>query len=187
MGSVAASGGYWIATECDHLIASEQTITGSIGVFGLLPNLKEFASKYGVYWDAVKTHPHSDLMGISRPKSEAEIKVIQTYVDQLYGKFIRLVAKARGIPENKVNQLAEEGFGVVLMQSGRVLLTSLEVFVLPLKRQLKLLVWGRIMKLWKSRKSKPLCKPLKKFSQYLLVWQRIVHPPIHLFRKLLLK
>lgn len=107
MGSVAASGGYWIATECDHLIASEQTITGSIGVFGLLPNLKEFASKYGVYWDAVKTHPHSDLMGISRPKSEAEIKVIQTYVDQLYGKFIRLVAKARGIPENKVNQLAE--------------------------------------------------------------------------------
>ena len=107
MGSVAASGGYWISTECDHLLASEQTITGSIGVFGLLPNLKNFAAGYGIYWDAVKTHEHSDVMTLARPKTETEIKMIQDYVDDIYGKFIKLVANSRNLDDKKVNRIAE--------------------------------------------------------------------------------
>ena len=107
MGSVAASGGYWISTECDQLYASEQTITGSIGVFGLLPNLKKMASEYSVYWDAVKTHDHSDIMTIARPKTEAELKVIQEYVNGIYQKFIGLVADARKINPKRVDRIAE--------------------------------------------------------------------------------
>ncbi len=107
MGSVAASGGYWIATECDHLYASGQTITGSIGVFGLLPNLKELAAGYEIFWDSVKTHQHSDLMSLARPKSESEIKIIQQYVDDLYGKFLKLVAQGRNMKAEKVDRIAE--------------------------------------------------------------------------------
>ena len=107
MGSVAASGGYWISTECDQLYASEQTITGSIGVFGLLPNLKNMASEYSVYWDAVKTHDHSDIMTIARPKTEAELQVIQEYVNGIYQKFIGLVADARKINPKRVDRIAE--------------------------------------------------------------------------------
>lgn len=107
MGSVAASGGYWISTECDQLYASEQTITGSIGVFGLLPNLKKMAGEYSVYWDAVKTHDHSDIMTIARPKTEAELQVIQEYVNGIYQKFIGLVADARKINPKRVDRIAE--------------------------------------------------------------------------------
>jgi len=107
MGPVAASGGYWIATECDRLLASKQTITGSIGVFGLLPNLKDIAAGYGMYWDAVKTHNHSDIMSVSRPKSPEELAVIQEYVQSLYAKFVQLVATARNMETDKVEMIAE--------------------------------------------------------------------------------
>jgi protease-4 len=107
MGPVAASGGYWIATECDRLLASKQTITGSIGVFGLLPNLRDIASGYGMYWDAVKTHKHSDIMSVSRPKSPEELAVIQEYVQSLYAKFVQLVATARKMDTDKVEMIAE--------------------------------------------------------------------------------
>lgn len=107
MGSVSASGGYWIATECDRLLASKQTITGSIGVFGLLPNLKNIAAGYGLYWDAVKTHDHSDIMSVSRPKSPQELTVIQEHVESLYAKFIHLVATARNMEVEEVQVIAE--------------------------------------------------------------------------------
>ena len=68
MGSVAASGGYWISMSSDQIFAGEQTITGSIGVFGLIPNLKQMSENVGLQWDVVKTHNSSDIMGISRPK-----------------------------------------------------------------------------------------------------------------------
>ena len=107
MGAVAASGGYWIATECDRLFAHEQTITGSIGVFGLLPNFQDLSSRFGASFDAVKTHPSSDLLGVTRPKSEKEMKVLQTHVESLYQKFLKLVAKGRGMNIKKVSQFAE--------------------------------------------------------------------------------
>ena len=107
MGAVAASGGYWIATECDRLFAHEQTITGSIGVVGLLPNFQDLSSRFGASFDAVKTHPSSDLLGVTRPKSEKEMKVLQTHVESLYQKFLKLVAKGRGMNIKKVSQFAE--------------------------------------------------------------------------------
>ena len=107
MGAVAASGGYWIATDCDRLFANEQTITGSIGVFGLLPNFEDLSSRFGASFDAVKTHPSSDLLGVSRPKSEKEMKVLQTHVESLYQKFLNLVAKGRGMKIERVSQAAE--------------------------------------------------------------------------------
>jgi len=107
MGSVAASGGYWIATDCDLLLAHEQTITGSIGVFGLLPNFQDLSSRFGASFDAVKTHPSADLLGVTRPKSEQEMKVLQTHVESLYQKFLNLVAKGREMNIEKVSQLAE--------------------------------------------------------------------------------
>ena len=127
MGSVAASGGYWISTECDQLYASEQTITGSIGVFGLLPNLKNMASEYSVYWDAVKTHDHSDIMTIARPKTEAELKVIQEYVNGIYQKFIGLVADARKINPKRVDRIAEGRVWSGWMRRGWVWLMGLVV------------------------------------------------------------
>ena len=107
MGAVAASGGYWIAMECDRLFAHEQTITGSIGVFGLLPNFQDLSGRFGASFDAVKTHPSADLLGVTRPKSEQEMKVLQTHVESLYQKFLNLVAKGRGMNLRKVSQYAE--------------------------------------------------------------------------------
>jgi protease-4 len=107
MGAVAASGGYWIASDCDLLMAHEQTITGSIGVFGLLPNLQDLSVRFGANFDAVKTHPSADLLGVSRPKTVDEMKVLQTHVESLYGKFINLVAKGRGLSPQTVQRHAE--------------------------------------------------------------------------------
>ena len=106
MGSVAASGGYWISTESDRIFAGEQTITGSIGVFGLLPNLKELGSRFGVYWDVVKTHDSSDVMSISRPKTEEEIEVIGDYVAGIYERFLELVAKSRLKEVSEIEKIA---------------------------------------------------------------------------------
>lgn len=107
MGAVAASGGYWIATDCDLLLAHEQTITGSIGVFGLLPNLQGLGARFGASFDSVKTHPSADLLGVSRPKTQQEMKVLQTHVESLYGKFVDLVANGRGLTPEVVHKHAE--------------------------------------------------------------------------------
>lgn len=107
MGSVAASGGYWISTECDRIFAGEQTITGSIGVFGLLPNVKDLGARFGLHWDAVKTHESSDLMGVSRPKTEKEIDVIQGHVNRIYSRFITLVATSRSKEIEEIEEIAQ--------------------------------------------------------------------------------
>jgi protease-4 len=107
MGSIAASGGYWIATDCDLLLAHEQTITGSIGVFGLLPNLQDLGARFGASFDAVKTHPSADLLGVSRPKTEKEMKVLQAHVESLYQKFVTLVAAGRNLSLANVKKHAE--------------------------------------------------------------------------------
>ena len=107
MGSVAASGGYWISTDCDALYAGEQTITGSIGVFGLFPNFRELSGDFGLRWDVVKTHPSADALSFSRPKTEEEMKVLQGYVEGIYDRFIGLVAEGRGLKEARVRKIAE--------------------------------------------------------------------------------
>ena len=107
MGPVAASGGYWIATASDKIFAGPQTITGSIGVFGILPNIESLGADYGLNWDTVKTNHSSDIFSLSRPKSEEEIGVIQEYVDQTYDRFLNLVSDSRNLEKVKVEELAE--------------------------------------------------------------------------------
>ena len=107
MGPVAASGGYWIATASDKILAGPQTITGSIGVFGILPNIKELGSNYGLNWDRITTNPSSDIFSIARPKTDSELEVIQEYVNQTYERFLDLVGESRNLEVSEVEKLAE--------------------------------------------------------------------------------
>ena len=107
MGPVAASGGYWIATASDKIIAGPQTITGSIGVFGILANLESLGSNYGLNWDRVKTNQSSDIFPIARPKTDQEISIIQEYVNQTYQRFLSLVGESRKLALADVENLAE--------------------------------------------------------------------------------
>lgn len=107
MGHLAASGGYWISLPAETIFAEAQTITGSIGVFGLLPNVKELAEKYSIYFDGVQTGPYADIFSISKPATEQQMNLLQGHVDSLYDQFTGLVAEARGLPLNRMSDIAE--------------------------------------------------------------------------------
>ncbi len=107
MGAVAASGGYWIATASDRVFAEPNTITGSIGVFGILPNIQKLAGDYGVTFDTVKTAQHADLFTAARPKTDEELKIIQNVVDRIYNDFIERVSKSRNLPAAQVQEIAQ--------------------------------------------------------------------------------
>lgn len=107
MGSYAASGGYWISAYAKRIFAEPTTVTGSIGVFGLLFDVEKLAGKWGVSFDGVKTGQFADALSISRPKSDAEMKIVQRSVDWIYGEFIRKVAEARGLKEDFVQEIAQ--------------------------------------------------------------------------------
>ncbi len=96
MGDVAASGGYYIACAADSIFAQPNTITGSIGVFGIIPNLQNFFNnKLGITFDEVKTGKYADLGNISRPLTADERSIIQQQVDQIYFTFTKKVADGR--------------------------------------------------------------------------------------------
>lgn len=107
MGSYAASGGYQIATYASQIFAASNTITGSIGVYGLLPNVKSLANNNGVTWDVVKTARLADSTSIARPKTAEELAIAQRVVDRLYDQFLAIVAESRSIPSQKVAQIAQ--------------------------------------------------------------------------------
>ncbi len=107
MGDVAASGGYWISTYGDRIFAEENTITGSIGVFGLLLNVQKLGNNNGITWDVVKTSKFADSNTTSRPKTPEEIAIIQKFVDQTYNQFITKVSESRKIPLQKVAEIAQ--------------------------------------------------------------------------------
>ncbi|MEO0794697.1 MAG: signal peptide peptidase SppA [Verrucomicrobiota bacterium] len=107
MGSYAASGGYWISAYADRIFAEPATVTGSIGVFGLIPNFKELANNHGVTFDGVKTSNYADLFTISRPKTDAEMELIQQFTDYLYVEFINKVAEGRDLPVDEVQEIAQ--------------------------------------------------------------------------------
>ena len=107
MADVAASGGYMIATHGDAIYASPTTITGSIGVFGLILNLQELANNNGVTWDVVKTAEFADISTIARPQSAEEIQLQQDIVNQLYDRFITMVAESRDLPKPQVDGPAQ--------------------------------------------------------------------------------
>ena len=95
-GDVAASGGYYIGCGADSIFASSNTITGSIGVFGIIPNMQGFfKDKMGVTFDVVKTAPFADAGAVYRPLTETEKSFIQQGVDQIYLQFKQRVAQGR--------------------------------------------------------------------------------------------
>ncbi|MET0362084.1 MAG: signal peptide peptidase SppA [Sphingobium sp.] len=107
MGNVAASGGYWISTAGQRIFAEPSTITGSIGVFGILPSFEETLAKIGVTSDGVRTTPLSgepDVMGGVSPAFDA---IAQSTVEHVYRQFVGLVASARGLPAERAESIAE--------------------------------------------------------------------------------
>ncbi|MBV9884166.1 MAG: signal peptide peptidase SppA, partial [Sphingomonadaceae bacterium] len=107
MGSVAASGGYWISTAGDVIFAEPSTITGSIGVFGILPSFQGTLQKLGIGADGVATTPLSGQPDLLRGPSPEAGQLLQTGVESTYRRFIFLVARARHLPPARVNEIAQ--------------------------------------------------------------------------------
>jgi protease IV len=107
MGNVAASGGYWVAMAGDKIFAEPSTITGSIGVFGIIPSFENTLGRYGITSDGVKTTPLSgqpDFIGGFNPETD---RFIQTGVENIYTRFLALVATSRKLPPEKVAEIAQ--------------------------------------------------------------------------------
>jgi protease IV len=106
MGTVAASGGYWISTYASHIVAEPNTLTGSIGVFGVYFNLQKLLNEHGITFDTVQT-AKLNMTAASRPKTEAELARVQHVVDGIYERFIEKVAEGRAITPEAVRELAQ--------------------------------------------------------------------------------
>ena len=108
MGNVAASGGYYISCAADTIVAEPNTITGSIGVFGILPNLKNFfKDKLGITFDRVNTGKYSDLFSINRPLTNDEKIIFQSAIDKIYKSFVEKVASGRKKSFDYVSKIAQ--------------------------------------------------------------------------------
>jgi protease-4 len=107
MGNVAASGGYWVATPGDYVFAEPSTITGSIGVFGLLPSFEGTLAKLGIGADGIKTTPLSGEPDLLKGPSDAADALIQAGVEQIYAKFLTIVAEARHKSTADVDRIAQ--------------------------------------------------------------------------------
>ncbi|MCJ8292255.1 MAG: signal peptide peptidase SppA [Crocinitomicaceae bacterium] len=106
MGDVAASGGYYIAAPASYIFAEPTTITGSIGVFGMIPFTgKLMENKLGITFDRVSTNKHS-VMTTNRKLTEEELTIIQASVDEIYVQFKTVVAKGRGLTMDRVQEIA---------------------------------------------------------------------------------
>ena len=107
LGDVAASGGYYIACMGDEIIAESSTITGSIGVFGALPNARGLANKWGINAEQVATHPNAVGYSVFEPLSESFRKVTTESIEKVYNTFVKRVAKGRGLTYEQVNKIAQ--------------------------------------------------------------------------------
>jgi protease-4 len=107
MGSVAASGGYWVSTPADFIYAEPSTITGSIGVFGVLPSFQGTLQKLGLGADGVKTTPLSGEPDLLKGPSPEASQLIQTGVNSMYARFLGVVAASRHKTPQQVDQIAQ--------------------------------------------------------------------------------
>jgi protease-4 len=107
MGSVAASGGYWVSTPGDFIYAEPSTITGSIGVFGILPSFEGTLKKLGIGADGVQTTPLSGEPDLFKGPSPVADKMLQAGVDSIYGRFLGIVAESRHKTPQQVNEIAQ--------------------------------------------------------------------------------
>ena len=107
MGSVAASGGYWVATAGDIIFAEPSTITGSIGVFGILPSFEGALQRLNIGVDGVRTTPLSGEPDLLRGPSPEANRLLQTGIESTYRRFIQLVAQARRLSPQRVDEIAQ--------------------------------------------------------------------------------
>lgn len=110
MGDYAASGGYYISCGSDLIVAEPTTLTGSIGIFGLIPNAQKLKEKFGINIQAVKTNEHADIQStemLTRPMTESEKGLMQMYVNNGYDLFTTRVADGRNLSKTRVDEIGQ--------------------------------------------------------------------------------
>lgn len=107
MGDVAASGGYYVASACNHIVANYGTVTGSIGVIAYSPNLKKLFDKLGIGMNVIKSGKHKDILSSHRDISPEEKELLQEMIDSSYNRFIKDIAKGRNMNESDIIPVAD--------------------------------------------------------------------------------
>ncbi|MBC1374017.1 signal peptide peptidase SppA [Listeria sp. FSL L7-0091] len=107
MGSMAASGGYYISAPADKIFASKETLTGSLGVIMQGYDYSELMKKLGVSDNTIKSGEYKDIMSGTRPMTEDEKKIMQSMIDDSYNEFVNVVAKGRGMSVEEVRKIAD--------------------------------------------------------------------------------
>jgi protease-4 len=107
MGDLAASGGYYIACAADTIVAQPNTITGSIGIFGMIPNTKGLTDKIGITFDGVKTNKYADIPNLTRPFTADERALLQAYIEKGYTTFIGRCAEGRHTTTANIDSIGQ--------------------------------------------------------------------------------
>ncbi|MFJ7678801.1 signal peptide peptidase SppA [Peribacillus sp. NPDC097198] len=107
MGSMAASGGYYISAPADKIFASPETMTGSLGVIMQGYNYEKLAEKYGVEFETIKSGTYKDIMSPTREMTDDERKILQNMIDNSYDQFVKIIANGRGMSEKEVRKIAD--------------------------------------------------------------------------------
>lgn len=107
MGGYAASGGYYISSNASKIFAEPTTLTGSIGIFGMFPNVEGLTNKIGLTFDNVKTNKFSDYGDITRPMNDQEKAILQQYIERGYKLFLTRCSEGRNIPMEALEKIAE--------------------------------------------------------------------------------
>ena len=107
MGDYAASGGYYMACNADTIVAEPTTLTGSIGIFGMYPNVKGLTDKVGLDFDVVKTNEYADFGAVGRPLNTGEQGLMQNMVNQGYDLFLTRCSEGRGIAKEELDKIAQ--------------------------------------------------------------------------------
>ena len=106
-GNYAASGGYWISNGCEKIYADANTVTGSIGVFSMIPEFSKVTKKVGVNFETVGSNKHSDMFSLMRPFDKTELDYMQASVEDIYESFVNLVADGRKMAPSAVDEIAQ--------------------------------------------------------------------------------
>jgi len=106
-GDYAASGGYWISSGCQKIYADATCLTGSIGVFSMIPEFSQVARKVGVGIETVGSNKHSDMLSLMRPFDADETAYMQATVEDIYEMFVNLVATSRGKTAEEIDAIAQ--------------------------------------------------------------------------------
>jgi protease IV len=107
MGSMAASGGYYVSAPADKIFASPETLTGSLGVIMQGINYSGLAEKYGVDFVTIKSGPYKDIMSPTREMTEEERKILQSMINNSYEGFVKVISEGRGMPVEEVKKIAD--------------------------------------------------------------------------------